>query len=63
MYSVGLGALLAFGFMPAVKAIGIIEMRKGMNIFYVFLIDVAIAYIAYGMSKLVLAAQRSTKSS
>ncbi|TLS51077.1 hypothetical protein FE782_16960 [Paenibacillus antri] len=62
LFSIGLGVLLAFGFIPITEYIGILEMRRGMNLFYLFLITIAIPYLAYGMTKLALAAQRSSKS-
>ncbi|TLS51696.1 hypothetical protein FE782_14465 [Paenibacillus antri] len=61
LLSIALCAAFAFGFAPLEKAIGILELRKGMNYFHVFLIDIAVSYTAYGMTKLVVALHRSRK--
>jgi hypothetical protein len=40
--------------------LGLLEFRKGMNQFYIFLIDVAIAYLAYWLTKIVLKLRKET---
>lgn len=59
LYSPILSGILAFGFAPLEHYADFLDVRKGMNYFYVFLIDVAVSYTAFGMTKLVLALQRS----
>ncbi|GLB62061.1 hypothetical protein [Cytobacillus sp. NCCP-133] len=53
IYTLFLSALFAFVLAPIEKMIGMIEFNKGMNQFYLFLIDVAITYIAYFFTKFI----------
>jgi hypothetical protein len=53
-YSLLLGALFAFGFATIEKYLGLVEIRKGMNQLYIFLIDIAIVYVSYWMTNLIL---------
>ena len=61
LYSLPLSAALAFGLGPLEQSVGLVELGKGMNFFHLFLMDVAISYIAYGMTKLVLYFHRTGK--
>jgi len=52
-YVLILSAVFSFGFATIEVLLGMSEFNKGMNQFYVFLIDVVIAYIAYWFTKFV----------
>lgn len=54
VYAIVLSAIFAFGFASFSEYLGLVELRQGMNKFYLFLLDVAVAYIAYWFTKLVL---------
>ncbi|MFZ3579212.1 hypothetical protein [Virgibacillus sp. DJP39] len=54
LYTLILSAVFAFGFASMEESLGLLEFRKGMNHFYVFMIDVVIAYIAYSFTKIVI---------
>ncbi|WP_100405541.1 hypothetical protein [Bacillus solitudinis] len=54
LYVLLLSALFAFGFATIENYLGLVEIRKGMNQFYIFLIDVGVAYIAFWFTKLML---------
>lgn len=47
----GLSAVMAFGFAPIEKAIGLISMEKGFTVFHLFFLDIVISVIAYGMTR------------
>jgi hypothetical protein len=47
LYSTILSAIFAFGFATIEEQLGLIEFNNGMNTFYVFLIDIVIAFTAY----------------
>ncbi|MDZ5472883.1 hypothetical protein SM124_14210 [Bacillus sp. 31A1R] len=47
----GLSAVIAFGFAPIEKALGIVSLVKGLTIVHIFFIDITIAMIAYGITK------------
>lgn len=53
-YALLLSAAFAFGFATIEDYLGLVEIRKGMNQFYIFLIDVAIAYMSYWFTKLII---------
>ncbi|GAA0344155.1 hypothetical protein GCM10008967_38230 [Bacillus carboniphilus] len=53
IYSLFLGAIIAFGLAPIEMFIGMMKMSKGMNLLFLFFIDVAIGYAAYFLTKLV----------
>ncbi|WP_226670945.1 hypothetical protein [Metabacillus litoralis] len=53
LYTILLSAVFAFGFASVEAYVGLVKLNKGMNLFYVFLIDIGIAYIAYWLTYLV----------
>lgn len=53
-YSLLLSALFAFGFATIEEYMGLVEIRKGLNQLHIFLIDIAISFIAYWFTKLIL---------
>lgn len=54
LYTLLLSAVFAFGFATFEEFLGLVEFRKGMNQFYVFLIDIAIVFFAYWFTRFVL---------
>lgn len=58
LYAAGLSALFAFVFATIEVYVGFAEFRGWMNQFYLFLIDIAIAVIAYWFTRLLLKVQR-----
>lgn len=52
IYFLGTSILMAFGFGGLSVLVGLLEMHKGMNLFYLFLIDIAVAFLTYGFTKL-----------
>ncbi|CAG7616912.1 hypothetical protein PAESOLCIP111_01958 [Paenibacillus solanacearum] len=54
LYALLMSCLFAFGFAVISKMIGILHVRKGMNQFHLLLIDVAVAYCSYWLTKLVM---------
>lgn len=54
LYALILSAAFAFGFASIEEGLGLLQFRKGMNQFYIFIIDVMIAYSAYWFTKIVL---------
>lgn len=56
-------AVFSFGFATVEKYIGFVEWRKGMNQFYLFLIDVGIAYIAFWVNKVNLKSEKQERKS
>jgi hypothetical protein len=60
LFTLLLSAAYAFVFASIEEYLGLLEFRKGMNQFYVFLIDVAIAYLAYWLTKFVLKLRKGT---
>ncbi|WP_404458112.1 hypothetical protein [Oceanobacillus kapialis] len=52
LYFIGFSAVFAFGFGGFSLLVGLLEMNKGMNLFYLFLIDLVISFMAYGFTKL-----------
>jgi hypothetical protein len=55
LWSIVLAAVIAFLFVPIEKKIGFIALVKGLNNFHVFLIDVIISMLAYGLTKFFVA--------
>ncbi|TYS51984.1 CBO0543 family protein [Bacillus infantis] len=53
LYTVILSAVYSLVFASIEKALGMVELNKGMNLFYLFLIDLVIAFIAYIGTRLV----------
>jgi len=53
-YTLLLSAGFAFGFATIEKYMGFVDFRKGTNQFHLFLIEIAIAYIAYWFTRLIL---------
>ncbi|MFZ4453881.1 hypothetical protein [Salibacterium aidingense] len=47
VYTVILSAIFVYVFMSLEKGIGLVEFERGMNQFYVLIIDISIAYISY----------------
>ncbi|WP_088036460.1 hypothetical protein [Evansella clarkii] len=58
LYAIVVSALFAFGLAPVSVYLEYIDLRKGMNYFHLFLIDIGIAFTAYWFTRLVLKAQR-----
>ncbi|PKG23734.1 hypothetical protein [Niallia nealsonii] len=54
LYSVLLSVAFAFVFAQLEEFIGLLTLRKGMTHFYLVLIDIGIAYIAYWFTKLII---------
>lgn len=54
LYTLVLSAIFAFGFASIEQYFGLLEFRKGMNHFYIFLIDVGIGYSAFWLTKIVI---------
>ncbi|MGO5010740.1 hypothetical protein ACTQ5K_02475 [Niallia sp. Sow4_A1] len=50
-----MAAVIAFLFVPIEKQIGFIALVKGLNNFHIFLIDVIISMLAYGLTKFFVA--------
>jgi hypothetical protein len=61
LYSIALSALFAFVFASIEEYLGFLEMKKGMNHFYLFLIDIAIVFISYWLTKFILRLKGSVK--
>ncbi|MBS8265399.1 hypothetical protein DYI25_13305 [Mesobacillus boroniphilus] len=53
-YSLLLSAVFAFVFATIEEYIGLVKIERGMNQFYIFLIDIAIVYTSYWFTKLML---------
>lgn len=54
LYTIGLSALFAFGFATIEEYFGLVVFRKGMNQFYLFLLDLVIVYLSYWVTKLLI---------
>lgn len=54
IYSLIICFLFAYGFGSLMNAIDMIRLHKGMNLFYLFLIDVTVVYTSYVMTLLFL---------
>ncbi|WP_186445975.1 CBO0543 family protein [Paenibacillus cremeus] len=54
IYSFLLGAVFALGFGGMSEYVGLLMLRKGMNYFYLFLIDFGVSTMGYWVTKLVL---------
>ena len=52
LWAIVLSIIFSFGFTSLESAVGLLKMHNGMSKFYVFLIDIAIAFIAYWMTLL-----------
>ncbi|QHS21762.1 hypothetical protein GWK91_01855 [Virgibacillus sp. MSP4-1] len=52
-------AIFAFGFATLEKYMGLISFNKGMNQFYVFLIDMGIVLIAYWLTRFIMRLKES----
>ncbi|WP_078553478.1 hypothetical protein [Bacillus alkalicellulosilyticus] len=61
LYTVMLSAIFAFGFASFEDFLGLVEFRKGMNQFYLFIIDIVIAFVAYWFTKFLLGVKRSVE--
>jgi hypothetical protein len=62
LYTVILSALYSFVFAPIEMALGMVELDKGMNLFYLFLIDLIVAVIAYIGTRMVRKAYLGAKT-
>jgi hypothetical protein len=54
LYTLVLSAVFAFGFASIERYLGLVEFKKGMNQFYLFLIDLVVVFIAYWSTRLLL---------
>jgi len=61
LYSLILSALFAFVFASIEEYLGFVEFRKGMNQFFLFLLDIGIVYTSYWFTKLILILKSSGK--
>lgn len=52
--------LFAYGYNVPMSAIDLVRLHKGMNLFYVALLDVAVVFLSYGVTHLFLKLQRRT---
>lgn len=50
LYAILVSAVFAFVFLPIEDFMGLSEFNKGMNMFYLFLIDLAIAFLSYWLT-------------
>jgi len=62
LYTIILSFVFAFVFLSINEYFGLIEFNRGMNQFYVFLIDIVIVYIAYWFTKFILKLKESASS-
>ncbi|WP_405102011.1 hypothetical protein [Oceanobacillus sp. FSL H7-0719] len=53
LYAVLLSAIFSFGFGTIENLIGLTDFNDGMNVFYVFLIDLGVVFISYWLTKFV----------
>ncbi|MBN8203064.1 hypothetical protein [Bacillus sp. NTK034] len=53
IYTILASAVFAFGFATLEEWAGMVHFKKGMNHFYIFLIDISIAYAAYFLTMFV----------
>ncbi|USK48197.1 hypothetical protein LIT38_16710 [Bacillus sp. CMF12] len=53
LYTILASAVFAFGFATLEERVGMVHFKKGMNQFYIFLIDISIAYAAYFLTMFV----------
>lgn len=51
VWASGLSAIIAFGFAPIEKGMGLVSMVKGLTIVHIFFIDLTISMVAYGLTK------------
>lgn len=60
LYTIVLSALFAYAFGYLSKKVELLIMYKGMKLTYLFLIDIAVAYIAYWVTKLFIIIKNQT---
>lgn len=60
IYSFILSAIFAYGFGYWSSKVDLLKMYKGMNLHYLFLIDISVAYVAYCVTKLFIAIKNKT---
>ncbi|QGH36477.1 hypothetical protein GI584_21565 [Gracilibacillus salitolerans] len=53
LYTIILSVVFAFGFASLEAHFGLLKFNKGMNQFYVFLIDIVIAFISFWFTKFI----------
>ncbi|SES64748.1 hypothetical protein SAMN05216389_101237 [Oceanobacillus limi] len=53
LYTIIASAIFAFGFASLENFLGLIEFNNGMNMFYVFLIDLGVVFPSYWLTKFV----------
>ncbi len=54
LYTLLLSAIFAFGLTTIEESLGLLEFRKGMNRFIIFLIDLGVVYFAFWFTKFIL---------
>ena len=59
LYAILVSAIFTFGFGTFEKYIGVAEFRKGMNQFWLFLIDLVIVFVSYWFTKILLKWRRN----
>lgn len=60
LFSLILSAIFSFGFASIEKSLGLVEFRKEMNTFHLFLLDIGIVFISYWFTKFILKLKRSS---
>ncbi|MBP1970645.1 hypothetical protein J2Z83_002781 [Virgibacillus natechei] len=61
LYAVMTSIVFAFGYGGISNVVGLLEMHKGMNLAYLFLIDIAIAFIALWATKVFLKIKKTNR--
>lgn len=54
LYALIVIAIFSFGVTSIEESLGLLEFRKGMNQFYIFIIDIVIVFSSYWFTKLIL---------
>ncbi|MGZ0878337.1 hypothetical protein ACWZQY_020480 [Priestia megaterium] len=57
LYTILLSAVFSFGLAPLEHHFKFIDSRKGMSLFYIFLIDIGITLVAYWVTRLLVKAK------
>ncbi|KKI89413.1 hypothetical protein WQ54_26465 [Bacillus sp. SA1-12] len=58
LYSILISVIFAFGFASLEEYVGLVNFSKGMNKFYLFVLDMGIIVISYWLTKLMLKIKR-----
>lgn len=60
LYTLVISAVFSYGFGYISKKVELLIMYKGMKLTYLFLIDIAVAYLAYWLTQLFIAIKKNT---